>query len=492
MFNTLYTRVTLLLAVIFIIIGIFFLQLMSVSSDRHQQEVTQRLNHDLAQHIVSEKLLFKKQQIDQNALDDIFHMMMVINPKVEIYLLDPNGKILAFSAPPGVVQRTHIDLGPIWTFLSSNKALPVLGEDPRHRQQQKIFSVAPIYNGDVLQGYLYIILASQQYTGIAQMLENSYAMQMGAGMLFAGLIFVLLAALILFALLTRRLRRLAASMENFKKNGRIPPLQYHHNAKYGDEIDGLSATFEAMANRIMEQLTELRQTDALRRELVANVSHDLRTPLASLQGYLETLMLKNAEFSEEEKRNYLEIAMKHAVHLSELIGDLFELAKLEANEIKPHLEPFALQELVQDVFHKFELKAQQHGVKFEQQLEEEPPFVYGDIGLIERVLDNLLDNAIRHTPRDGCITVVITPHNDKVLLEIADTGDGISPLDMPHIFDRFYAPTKTGYTDTKGTGLGLAIARHIIELHGGSIHASSKLNQGTVFSFDLPQPPIAA
>ena len=184
--------------------------------------------------------------------------------------------------------------------------------------------------------------------------------------------------------------------------------------------------------------------------------------------------------------------MKHAVHLGELIGDLFELAKLEANEIKPQLEPFALQELVQDVIHKFELKAQQNDVQLSQHLEEDPPFVYGDIGLIERVLDNLLDNALRHTPRGGSVTVVLTPHGDKVLLEVVDTGCGIAPQDMPHIFDRFYAPTESGHSGTEGTGLGLAIARHIVELHGGAINANSKLHKGTVFSFDLPVHQVAA
>jgi hypothetical protein len=271
----------------------------------------------------------------------------------------------------------------------------------------------------------------------------------------------------------------------------MPTSHYRRGARNGDEIDRLVSTFEAMAKRITEQITNLRQTDALRRELVANVSHDLRTPLASLQGYLETLTLKDAELSEEEKRKYIDIATRHAIHLSEMVGDLFELAKLEANEIKPHLEPFALQELVQDVIHKFELKARQHGVYLSQHLEKDPPFVFGDIGLIERVLDNLLDNALRHTPRGGKITVVLTPHDDTVSLKVVDTGCGIAPQDMPHIFDRFYAPAKPGRKGSKGTGLGLAIARHIVELHGGVIRASSKLNKGTAFSFDLPAHQVA-
>jgi len=492
MFHSLYARVAIVLAVIFIVIGIFFVQLMGVSGERYQQEVAQRLNRDLAAHIAADRPLLMNQQVDNDALADIFDMLMEINPSVELYLLDAGGKVLAYSAPPGKVQRDSVDLGPIQTLLDTGTTLPILGDDPRHPQRRKIFSAAPIHNGDVLQGYLYIILASEQYTGIAQMLENSYAMQIGTGMLVAGLVFVLFAALIVFFLLTRRLRRLAGAMETFKASGHIPPLQYRPDSQRRDEIDRLSAAFESMARRIMEQISKLRQTDALRRELVANVSHDLRTPLASLQGYLETLTLKDAELTEAEKRGYIDVAMKHAVRLSELVGDLFELAKLEAHEVKPHLEPFALQELVQDVIHKFELKARQNGVQLIQHLEKDPPYVFGDIGLIERVLDNLLDNAVRHTARGGTITIVLTPHENTVSLEVVDTGCGIAPQDMPHIFDRFYAPSMPGRQGSQGSGLGLAIARHIVELHGGAIRVSSKLNKGTAFAFDLPAHQVPA
>ena len=485
MVHTLYARVAIVLAVIFTLIGIFFVQLMGISSERHQQEVTQRLNRELAAHIVTERLLFNNQHIDNEALSDIFHMMMVINPKVEIYLLDPNGKVLAYSAPPGKVQRNIVALGPIETFLTDDKALPILGDDPRHTQQRKIFSVAPVRNGDVLQGYLYIILASEQYTGIAQMLENSYAMQIGTGMLIAGLVFVLFAALVLFALLTRRLRRLSNAMETFKHSGRT-----HHcsiNTAHFVVMKSIASVPHSKPWQIVlwsKWLSYVRLTPYVvswwRMFHMIFVRHLL------LQGYLETLTLKDAELSEEEKRSYLEVAMKHAVHLSELVGDLFELAKLEANEVKPHLEPFALQELVQDVIHKFELKARQHGVQLTQHLEKDPPYVFGDIGLIERVLDNLLDNALRYTPRGGKVTVILTPHENTVSLEVIDTGCGIAPQDMPHIFDRFYAKTESHNKDSKGTGLGLAIARHIVELHGSAIRASSKLNRGTAFSFDLP------
>jgi len=481
--HTLYARIAVVLAVIFVVTGIFFVQIMGSFSELYQEEVTQRLNRDLAEHIVEDRLLLKSHKINKDALTDVFDMMMTINPTLEIYLLDPDGKVLAFSAPPGKVQRKQVDLTPIRIFLSGDKAFPILGDDPRHLNVSKIFTVAPIKNNELLQGYLYIILASEQYVGIAQMLERSYTMQLGTGVLIAGLLFVLFAALLLFFLLTRRLRILSNAMESFKNSNQAPCLRYKSNENSGDEIDRLSASFNAMANRITDQINKLRQTDALRRELVANVSHDLRTPLASLQGYLETLTLKQGELSNEEKQNTIEIATRHAVHLGHLVDDLFELAKLEANEIKPNLEPFALQELVQDVIQKYELKARQHGVLLVQNLEKNPPFVYGDVGLIERVLDNLLDNALRHTPRGGTVTVILTPHDGNVSLEVMDTGCGIAPADMPHIFERFYAPPEAGQ---KGTGLGLAIARNIVELHGGGIRATSKLNKGTVFSFELP------
>jgi signal transduction histidine kinase len=488
--RSLYAKLALALAGIFTLLGLFFVLLMGQASENHQREVTQKLNRDLAGHIVAERLLFRGEKIDQQALEQIFHMMMVINPKIELYLLDPAGKILAFSAPASKVKRAAVGLEPIRRFLNGASPLPLLGDDPRGQDRRKVFSVAPVTEQGRLKGYLYVILGGEQYDSIAQLLDGSYALKLSVAVLAAGLVFTLLSGLLLFAFLTRRLRRLAVQMDGFRRSdfrGNPPGAAARRGA---DEIDRLSDTFHAMAERIAAQVRRLEHTDAQRRELVANVSHDLRTPLASLQGYLETLSLKAQELDDAERRRYLDIACKHSKRLGRLVEELFDLAKLDANEIKPEVEPFSLPELVQDVLQKFELRAREARVRLESSFDEDMPFVLGDIALIERVLDNLLENALRHTPAGGTVRLSLRRLDRAVAVEVADTGCGIGEQDLAHVFDRFYKPAGTR-SESGGAGLGLAIARRILELHGSVIRASSARGSGTEFAFDLPARPVA-
>ena len=479
--RSLYAKLAVILTVLFGLVGLFFVFLINQATARYQQEVTQKLNAGLAGNIVAERLLFRDGNIDREALEHIFNMLMVINPRIEVYLLDRSGKILAFSAPEGKVKRQSVDLAPIRSFLRDDFKPPLLGDDPRGLDRSKVFSAVPIDTDGERVGYLYVILAGEAYDSVAQRLLGSYVMKMNTTLAVAAVLFALLAGLLLFALLTRRLRRLAVSMEGFERTGFTGPLP--PVGRGGDEIDRLALSFRAMAGRIEAQMQQLQQTDSLRRELVANVSHDLRTPLASLQGYLETLRLRAGSLSEADGKRYIDIALKHCRHLSQLVSELFDLARLDADEVRPALEPFALQELVQDVVQKFELPARQRNIELQAQYSEALPFVVGDIALIERVLDNLLENALRHTPAGGAVTLTLAPVAEAVAVRIADTGQGIAEKDLPHIFDRFY---KSAQARTEGAGLGLAIARRILELHGSVIRADSAPGSGTAFAFDLP------
>ena len=481
----LYSKLAIVLAALCTLVGLFFAFLIGATTANYQQEITQQLNRDLAAHIIAERLLLKDGRVDQEALENIFHMMMVINPKIELYLLDPAGRVLSYSAPPGKVVRRHVDLTPEQRFLAGEVSLPLAGDDPRDTQRRKVFSVAPIELYGVLEGYLYVILGGEQYDSIHEMLAGSYVMRVSAAIGLAGLVFALLAGMLLFALLTRRLRLLARAMDEFRRDSLFDG-QSEPRAVTGDELDRMKVSFNEMAARITEQMEKLRHTDAQRRELVANVSHDLRTPLASLQGYIETLRLKESELDDIERRRYLDIAFKHSTRLGELVAELFELAKLDANEVKPNIEPFSLPELVQDVMQKFELRASESGIKLVSQIAQTIPFVEGDIALIERVLDNLLENALRYTPANGSITVSIVPHSSVVSVEIADTGCGIEPQHLPYVFDRFYKADGEHRKESAGSGLGLAIARRILELHGSIIRAASEYKSGAAFTFDLP------
>jgi signal transduction histidine kinase len=480
--RTLYTRLAVILTLLFGLVALLFVLLLGQATSHYQQEVTQKLNATLAENMVAEHLLFRDGQIDQAALQQLFNVLMVINPRVELYLLDSGGRILAYSAPPGKVQRDAVDLAPVRRFLNGDYSPPLRGDDPRSLERQKVFSAAPIEVDGRLDGYLYVILAGEQYDSVAQMLAESYVIKRNALLSLVVVVFALLAGLLLFALLTRRLRRLTGAVEDFQLAGFSGVLPQGRSS--GDEIDRLTRSINAMAERIAGQVQRLQETDSQRRELVANVSHDLRTPLASLQGYLETLRLKGGELDREEQLHYLEVAHRHCLHLGRLVEELFDLARLDANEVQPVLEPFPLPELVQDVVHKFELRAAQCGISLQAQHDANLPFVVGDIALIERVMDNLIENALRHTPAGGTVTVAVQPVGGALAVQVIDTGSGIAAEDLPYIFERFYQSDKM--RTRGGAGLGLAIARRIVELHGRTIRAASSGGHGTTFAFDLP------
>ena len=263
-----------------------------------------------------------------------------------------------------------------------------------------------------------------------------------------------------------------------------------------DEIDRLGETLDALSSRLGTQVQELERTDLLRRELVANVSHDLRTPVASLQGYLETLLLKEESLDEGSRREYLEIALAQSERLGRLVAELFELARLDSGDLELQREAVSLPELAQDVAQKFKLRAEEQRVKLETDLDVSAPPIEADLRLLERTLENLLENALRHTDDGGEVRLSVAglgSGDDKQLrVSVADTGCGIASEDVPHIFDRFYRGRNSDRTTwlenagrSEGTGLGLAIAKRVVELHGSQITVDTAVGRGTEFSFQL-------
>ncbi len=168
MIKNLYQRLAAVLLGLFLLVGVLYIVLTVYTTRLYFQEVNQKLNRILAKHLVSENILLKNGQVDDRALQNIFHMLMLVNPVIEVYLLDPKGTILSYSAPPGKVKRQSVSLDPVKRLLSGTSSFPVLGDDPRDLRQKKIFSVAPIYRDGRIEGYLYIILGSEAFENEAE------------------------------------------------------------------------------------------------------------------------------------------------------------------------------------------------------------------------------------------------------------------------------------------------------------------------------------
>lgn len=184
--------------------------------------------------------------------------------------------------------------------------------------------------------------------------------------------------------------------------------------------------------------------------------------------------------------HYLEITLKHTRRLGQLIGDLLDLSRLESNSIHPDMEHFSLAELLQDVTQDFELSAQQKDITINVQGGPGGSMVYADIGLMQRVLENLIRNALKFTPRGGEVSIKLDRKPGRVAVAVADTGCGIAASDLERVFDRFYCVDQGEDSGPGSSGLGLAIVRKILDLHGSRITVSSVLNEGTCFEFDLP------
>ena len=488
MFKNLYARLAAVLLGLFLLIGLLYILLTLYTTRLYFEEVNQKINRILAQHLVSEKILIKDGRVDEHALENVFHMLMVVNPVIEVYLLDPSGNIVAFSAPPGRVKRQFVSLEPVKRLLNVSSTLPILGDDPRDLRQRKIFSAAPITLNGRIEGYLYIILGGEEFETEAQMLQSSYILRLSMWAAAGGLLFALLAALLLFNRMTRPLRQLTGAMETFRQSDFSEPAFFSRRFRVGskNEIDRIGTIFAQMADRIVLQIRELREADARRREFIANITHDLRTPLTSLQGYLETLLLKEGASTDEEQRNYLTIAIKRADQLARLVAELFELAKLDAPDVQTHFEPFSLGELIQDILQKFQLAAEKKKIGLRMDIVEDLPLVFADIGLCERAIENLVDNALRFTPENGSVSINAVPDNERIAVQVSDTGAGIRPEDIPNLFDRFYRRDRSSQDSNSGSGLGLAITKRILELHGSGLDVKSTIKVGTTFTFSLP------
>ena len=253
-----------------------------------------------------------------------------------------------------------------------------------------------------------------------------------------------------------------------------------------DEIDVLVGTFTNMSKTILQQVDQLKETDRLRRELISNVSHDLRTPLTLLQGYMETLLIKGDQLDIEECRQYSKNAKKSIDRLARLITDLFELSKLETGNTTPRIEAFMIGELLHDTVQEFQFHAREKNIHVEVEYVDKNLMVYADIGLIQRVFENLIRNAISYTPENGVVKLRFWAGDDEAIISVEDTGRGISEYDMRYIFDRFYQADNTSTADTESSGLGLSIVKKILDLHHSEINVESSINQGTKFRFTLP------
>ena len=235
---------------------------------------------------------------------------------------------------------------------------------------------------------------------------------------------------------------------------------------------------------VFHDMTELRRLEAVRRDFVANVSHELKTPLTAIRGFAETLL--SVDVPLEDARKYLGVILRHAERLGNLIDDLLELSRIESRKLPMKPIEVDVDRIAAAVIGGMELqlRAKSLAVKL---VEGNTPPAWADRRAVEQILTNLLDNAAKYSPAGGHIEVQIEPEHDHVRIEVRDDGIGIPKEDLPRIFERFYRVEKARSRDLGGTGLGLAIVKHLVQSMGGEIYVESELGRGSCFAILLPR-----
>jgi len=491
---SLYQRLALTLCTAFIVMASLLVAWSNSLVQQSKYQAEQKLHVNLAEHLANDNPLLQDGVYDKAALENLFHTLMLLGPAFEFYFLDAQGNILTYSADPAKIKRKSVALTPIKQLIAKPQQMPVFGDDPRGFSNKKIFSASPVYQDELLQGYLYIIIGGEIYDSIFSQVQADKDLQKYGAFVIASLLLLLLVLLAVFHYFTQPVRELAKQMQALKAvqfdQTKIQLKQWGSastNTIDNNEVHFLGDTFNDMVLQINQQFSLLTENDRIRRELLAHLSHDLRTPLATMQGYIETLAIKGDDLSLAEQQEYLATVQRNVHQLKRLIDQIFELAHLENGQVTITLETFAIGELLHDILAKFTLKAADKKIALSLQPQPCQFIVYSDIAKLERIMTNLLENAIRHTDTGGEIVITVAQQATEVKVSVTDNGSGISKEDIAYIFDARYRASNAIEDNTQHAGLGLAISQKLSQVINAELLVKSELGNGSSFSLSIPK-----
>jgi signal transduction histidine kinase len=491
-------RLTLALALLLLGYGALVALLGRQVAGQYEQEALQRLSHGLARHIVEhwpQITQTDRDAADSAARDKLLSMLMVVNPGVQVYVLDANGTVANYIGEPGMVRQHQVDLNPVRDFLGG-AALPLRGTDPMAApgtDSARIFSAAmfaPRPGDSRPPGYLYVVLEGPARDLVSGQLSPRRAWLGVAMAAAAGLLVTLGLGIFTVRRLSRPLHQLAQRMHAYSlpdEHAAAP------NMAAADEVQAIAQAFAQMTQRIENQAAREHQQSSAHREMMASVAHDLRTPLTALHGHLEAL---SGDPLRHER--VLSAALAQSNKVRRLSQQLFELAALQSSDQVLHRERFSLDELVTDAVQKFEFVDARPGCAPRVTLAGAPPGrleLTGDLQLIERALTNLIDNALRHAPGGAPVLVSLQREGGQAQIWVEDKGPGL-PADLQQRLHsgesvRGIPLRRPGTAQVGGMygglgGLGLAIAQRVAVLHGGSLRPLPAPAGGTRLCLALP------
>lgn len=446
------------------------------------QRVQQSLHKELAEHMAHINPLLSQGITSDAALKEAFHDFMLLGPSFEIYTLDTQGQVIAYDAKEEKIKTPKVDIQFIERFLDGGE-MPLLGTDPRSVDQQKIFSATRLLDAQGKHtGYLYVIIGGEIFDSWHTSISESQA----PSLWFISMVFAAIASLVIFTLLLRYLtspvKRLAKDVADVAKQDLADGLVLPGDYRGSQEMDQLSQHINRLLSEISRQHQEVAAQQKAKHEFLLHLSHDLKTPLTSLQGYIDTWLLLPEE---EREAEYIEIAANSGRHLQQLLAQLLELAALENGQVKPKACLVSIQELLGDLKQTFSPKANTQNVELDFVLEEDLQ-VETDPQLMHRILNNLVDNAIRYTPSGGTISIKLQQEAEHYWLNVTDNGSGMHKHELQALKQLTGKPISfQPKAILPQLGVGLAIVRQLLALLKCQIQIDSEPGKGSSFKIQL-------
>lgn len=407
-----------------------------------------------------------------------------LSPDARIYGIAADGKVI-FSRLDWA-RLSSVAIAPIEEFLNHRGQLlrPIYGTNPTDRTSSVIFSAYKIFlNSQPV--YLYVVLGSPQSSLLSLMTAEATSIWGSIAVLIIAITLSAVLGVFVFSILTKRLSRMTAIVQEFREGN----LQARIPETGSDEIGICAETFNQMAERIADSMQALQQRDTARRQLIADIAHDLRRPITLSRSALDQLQEQASSLTQADLKERIEQALASFDGLTKLMVDFFELAQLEDITFKATIAPFALDELLDAQYHNFNQLAQERGIELLEVLPEQRCIAEGEERLIERCVANLIENALMYTPSGKQVSIALKLEDSLCTVIVRDEGIGIKEDEIEKISERFYRSEEAREVNKAGTGLGLAIVMRILESHGSNLEISSSPGLGTTMAFTLARSP---
>jgi signal transduction histidine kinase len=478
---SIFRRMMIWVFILITVMGLLFIVITYLSSTHFYEASTQLLNREVAGHIAKFASPFERSGLNRQKADSVFYQAMVLSPSIEVYFLDTTGKVLYFHAESSEILQWRLPLGNVQEYIASAGKRYIKGIDPKDPAHPKIFSAAAVTGGAGKLGYIYVILGSKEYRAVTHLLYNSHV----NNLVIKTFVFAILATLLISLVYVRRLQKnfdgMVKVLQQFEKgdfSARVPV-----NEK--DDLSPIAHAFNIMADQLVDNIEKLKKAEADRKDFTTNISHDLRTPLAIARGYAETMLLKTMETgaSTAEKESYARLVIQNLETVEHMVQQLLDLSKMESGHFIPEKQPFVFSEIVQEFVHASSISAAARQLTIDCSRCTDVSWIEGDISMMERVIQNLLTNAIKYTPAGGQVLVSLERQQDELVFRMENMGNPLPP-EIAEWINAGRRQAKAPRGD-KG-GIGLTIVKKILDLHSFTFQVQTGDSPVNIFIIRMP------